>query len=124
MERVNADGNGGECGTCLGDGTPCDASSECCGQLVCLTSGVCGRKPANQNPGGCRQHGGGCQKDAECCGGQTACFKGVCSEKDTDCRNDGDCAPGYRCQGGTLSDNHRRCRKNGKKRQNKKKKHH
>ena len=123
VARVNAEGPGGACRACLGEGDDCIASSECCGQLVCGEDGRCRQKPGNANPGGCKPQGGSCQRDSDCCDGQAACYKGRCGEKNTDCRNDGDCAPGYRCQGGPLSQNHRRCRKNGRRRRNRSRRH-
>jgi hypothetical protein len=122
VERAIAEGSDGECGVCHGVGDPCDASSECCGQLVCEgggpvvvsgepPSGTCRRKRKPKDR--CHKHGQSCQRDNDCCA-QGVCYKGKCGEKDTHCHNDGECAQGYRCQGGPLSPGHRRCRKNGR----------
>jgi hypothetical protein len=127
VDAVVAQGEGGACGLCRGSGETCTASSECCGQLVCEPSGAsatgiltgtgtCQHKPKPHKR--CKKHGQGCQADRDCCA-QGTCYKGQCGEKDTHCNNDGECARGYRCQGGPLAPGHRRCRKNGRKRRNK-----
>jgi hypothetical protein len=113
--EVAAEGdNGGSCGACLAQGAACDASTECCGQLVC-DAGRCQRKRKPNDR--CHKHGGSCRRDNDCCA-QAVCFKGKCGEKDTHCKNDSECAQGYRCQGGPLSPGHRRCRKNGRRGRN------
>lgn len=104
----------GACGECLGIGVFCDASTECCGQLVCQ-NGACQRKRKPKDR--CHKHGGSCHRDNDCCA-QAVCYKGKCGEKDTHCHNDRECAQGYRCQGGPLAPNHRRCRKNGQRKRN------
>jgi hypothetical protein len=115
------------CGACLLSGAACNASTECCGQLVCrdagngpsqegiFVAGTCQRKPKPKDR--CSKHGGTCHSDHDCCA-QGVCFKGECGEKDTHCHNDSECARGYRCQGGPLSPGHRRCRKNGRRNRN------
>jgi hypothetical protein len=126
VDAVVAQGTGGNCGDCRGSGEACEASTECCGQLVCdppaaaaegiLTGqGTCRHKPKPSKR--CKKHGQGCQRDGECCA-QGSCYKGKCGENDTHCKNDGQCARGYRCQGGPLAPGHRRCRKNGARRRN------
>ena len=120
----------GFCSTCREPGDPCFASTECCGQLVCrgaggevgdegVDSGTCVRKPKPkpQPKERCSKHGQDCERDSGCCA-QAVCFKGECGEKDTHCKNDRECARGYRCQGGPLSPGHRRCRKNGRRNRN------
>jgi hypothetical protein len=105
----------GTCSECLGTGATCLASTECCGQLSCPDSGICGLKP--QPPRDCHKHGQSCNRDSDCCA-QGICYRGKCGEKDTHCNNDGECAKGYRCQGGPLSPGHRRCRRSGHRRHN------
>ncbi len=107
----------GTCAECLGTGSACVASTECCGQLVCLDNGTCGIKPPP--PQKCHKQGQSCSRDNDCCA-QGICYRGKCGEKDTHCNNDGECAKGYRCQGGPLSPGHRRCRRNSHRRHHRK----
>ena len=131
---VGTQGEAGRCGVCRGVADPCSATTECCGQLVCesgnnagldaegfMIDGTCRRK--KDPPKHCKQHGQACREDNDCCA-QGVCYKGKCGEKDTHCNNDGECARGYRCQGGPLAPGHRRCRKNGRKRRNKTQRRH
>jgi hypothetical protein len=111
----------GACGECLGNGEPCDATTECCGQLVCEPNsqspalGFCEQKrPPKPKPhhNHCQKHGQSCHRDNDCCA-QGTCYRGKCGEKDTHCHHDNECAQGYHCVGGNLSAGHRRCRRNG-----------
>ncbi len=123
----------GACGACIGAGDPCNASTECCGQLVCRGSGegpsqegefagTCQRKPKPKpDKDRCGKHGQSCRRDNDCCA-QAVCFKGKCGEKDSHCHNDSECAQGYSCQGGPLAPGHRRCRKNGRRNRNRRNK--
>jgi hypothetical protein len=115
VARVVAEGNGGLCGECRGGGQSCDASTECCGQLVCR-GGRCQRKPTpKKRKQRCAKHGHGCTQDAGCCA-QAICYRGKCGEKDTHCDSDRECARGYTCVGGRLTGGHRRCRRQGRRR--------
>jgi hypothetical protein len=108
----------GACGECLGNGDPCNASTECCGQLVCEPNsqspalGFCQLKPKPKPHNHCQKHGQSCHRDNDCCA-QGSCYRGKCGEKDTHCHHDNECARGYHCVGGNLSASHRRCRRNG-----------
>jgi hypothetical protein len=109
----------GSCGACLPAGHECDASTECCGQLVCL-NGTCQQKPPEPKPKPkpkrerrCHKHGQSCTGDNNCCG-QGICFGGKCGEKDTHCDHDNECARGFVCVGGRDTGEHRRCRRRGR----------
>jgi hypothetical protein len=123
VDAVIAEGFIAQCGACRTTGQSCAASSECCGQLVCLSGGTCGHKPRPKPNRRCHKHGGSCHSDHDCCA-QGSCYKGQCGEKDTHCNNDGECAQGYRCVGGPLAPSHRRCRKNGRRKRNKTQRRH
>jgi hypothetical protein len=125
---INIDSVQGElinsaCGSCLGADDPCNASNECCGQLVCepnsqsMELGFCQRKrePKKRH---CSKHGGGCHSDHDCCA-QGVCYGGKCGEKDTHCKSDSECARGFTCVGGKQTGSHRRCRRKGHKVRNK-----
>ncbi|MDF3039838.1 MAG: hypothetical protein K0Q71_2544 [Thermomicrobiales bacterium] len=114
VAKVVAEGNGGLCGECRGNGRSCDASTECCGQLVCR-NGACARKRKPRSKKRCAKHGRKCTQDAGCCG-QAICYRGKCGEKDTHCDSDRECARGYTCVGGRLTGGHRRCRRQGRRR--------
>ncbi|MGH2618558.1 MAG: Dickkopf N-terminal cysteine-rich domain-containing protein, partial [Thermomicrobiales bacterium] len=117
VAHVIAEGNGGACGECRGAGQSCDASTECCGQLICR-NGTCARKrqpKPKRNRKRCAKHGHGCSQDGGCCA-QAICYRGRCGEKDTHCDSDRECARGYTCVGGQLTGGHRRCRRKGRKR--------
>ena len=103
----------GSCGACLGAGAICDASTECCGQLVCQ-GGRCQRKRKPKKQRALRQLGKSCSQDPGCCA-QAICYRGECGEKDTHCDSDNECARGYSCVGGRLTGGHRRCRRNRRK---------
>jgi hypothetical protein len=101
----------GTCGTCLTLDATCDATTECCGQLVCR-NGRCRKK---KNPSGrCAKHGESCKRDSGCCA-QGRCYGGKCGEKNTHCDHQYECAKGYKCVGGKWPGDHRRCRKRGTK---------
>jgi hypothetical protein len=108
----------GACGECHTVGDSCNATTECCGQLVCeLNSqspdlGFCQLKPKPKPHHHCQKHGQSCHRDNDCCA-QGSCYRGKCGEKDTHCHHDNECARGYHCVGGNLSASHRRCRRNG-----------
>jgi hypothetical protein len=122
---VSSEGANGLCGECHTLNHVCNASTECCGQLVCL-NGTCQRKPTPPASGRrarrCNKHGRSCHVDRDCCA-QGVCYHGKCGEKDTHCDTDSECARGYRCVGGDLTGSHKRCRKNGRRRKNKRGKH-
>jgi hypothetical protein len=122
---VSSEGSNGLCGECHTLNHVCNASTECCGQLVCL-NGTCQRKPTPPASGRrarrCNKHGKSCHADHDCCA-QGVCYHGKCGEKDTHCDTDGECARGYSCVGGDLTGSHKRCRKNGRRRKNKRGKH-
>lgn len=102
----------GFCAACRGKDETCDASTECCGQLVCRDNRTCGPKPrtkAKKNDR-CSSHGGSCRADKDCCA-QAVCYKGRCGEKDTHCKSNGECAKGFSCVGGRYTASHRRCRR-------------
>jgi hypothetical protein len=105
----------GSCGACLGAAAECNASTECCGQLVCQ-AGRCQRKPKPKpkKKERCAGSGKACSQDPGCCA-QAICYRGQCGEKDTHCDSDNECARGYSCVGGRLTGGHRRCRRNGRK---------
>jgi hypothetical protein len=105
------------CQTCVTVGGVCRASDECCGNEVCV-NGVCGFRKARRGRG-CTKHGQACRADGQCCG-QANCYQGRCGEKDTHCHHDGECARGYRCEGGRSIGSHRRCRKTGSKKNRRK----
>jgi hypothetical protein len=114
---VSIEGLAGRCGTCLANGQRCNASTECCGQLVCL-NGTCQQKPPEPKPRPkrerrCHKHGQSCTGDNNCCG-QGICFGGKCGEKDTHCDHDNECARGFVCVGGRDTGGHRRCRRRGR----------
>ena len=111
-EGVDLDG---ACGVCRGAGQSCDASTECCGQLVCQ-AGRCQRKQKPKKPKKerCASSGKACSQDQGCCA-QAICYRGECGEKDTHCDSDNECARGYSCVGGRLTGGHRRCRRNRRK---------
>ena len=120
VAAVHAEGPApeGDCAECLGLDEPCNASSECCGQLVCVPNsqspglGFCEPKPKPDHHHHCQKHGQRCHRDNDCCA-QGTCYRGKCGEKDTHCHHDNECARGYHCVGGNLSAGHRRCRRNG-----------
>jgi hypothetical protein len=128
---VSSEGFRGRCGTCHAVGLTCNATTECCGQLVCQiaagqTTGTCQLKPtpppSSKRARRCHKHGRSCHADHDCCA-QGVCYHGKCGEKDSHCDTDGECARGYSCVGGDLTGSHKRCRKNGRRRQNKRGKH-
>jgi hypothetical protein len=113
---VSIEGLDGRCDTCLPNGQTCNASTECCGQLVCL-NGRCQQKPQPKpkpkRDRRCHKHGQSCTGDNNCCG-QGICFGGKCGEKDTHCDHDSECARGFVCVGGRDTGGHRRCRRRGR----------